>query len=559
MKRRALSLALIFSFLLASPCHSSRAKESWRSIRSRNFLVVGNAGARDLQQVATWLELFHDLFSRLLAKRIYDSSVPTTLIVFDSDVSFKPFKPLYRGRPADVAGYFQPGADMNYITFSSEPGGRSPFSTAFHEYAHLHIRNNVPGTPLWLNEGLAEYYSTSEFSNGEVVIGAPIPFYLRLLRQNGLLPLRTLFAVGHDSPHYNERDKSSVFYAESWALVHYLLLGNNGQRQQQLTRYLNMVDAGVSIENSFQLAFQADFQTIEKELQEYIRRDALPTQLAPSDRQAGSYANQQAEPLTEAEALFYLGDLLLHINRTGDAEAYFGRAIALEPDLVTVQGALGMLRVRQNRLAEAKRHLQRAARSPNYLVHFYYAYVLSQEEAGGNQSAREYTPEKAAAIRAALKKSLDLAPDYADSHVRSQAQAMLAQFTSGEEAAPASDAALSKPDSGQSYVWERPPSTDSSNPVSSNNTAGGERIRGLLTRIVCAGAGTTLFVKVGERMLKLRGASLDRINFSSQVSTVKEISCGVRRPAVPVEVAYRPTHDLRGQFVGEVLTVEFVP
>nr|MBA2645192.1 tetratricopeptide repeat protein [Pyrinomonadaceae bacterium] len=306
-------------------------------------------------------------------------------------------------------------------------------------------------------------------------------------------------------------------------------------------------------------AFQADFQTIEKELQEYIRRDALPTQLAPSDRQAGSYANQQAEPLTEAEALFYLGDLLLHINRTGDAEAYFGRAIALEPDLVTVQGALGMLRVRQNRLAEAKRHLQRAARSPNYLVHFYYAYVLSQEEAGGNQSAREYTPEKAAAIRAALKKSLDLAPDYADSHVRSQAQAMLAQFTSGEEAAPASDAALSKPDSGQSYVWERPPSTDSSNPVSSNNTAGGERIRGLLTRIVCAGAGTTLFVKVGERMLKLRGASLDRINFSSQVSTVKEISCGVRRPAVPVEVAYRPTHDLRGQFVGEVLTVEFVP
>ena len=34
-----------------------------------------------------------------------------------------------------------------------------------------------------------------------------------------------VLAVDRDSPLYNERDKAGVFYAESWALLHYLLLG----------------------------------------------------------------------------------------------------------------------------------------------------------------------------------------------------------------------------------------------------------------------------------------------------------------------------------------------
>jgi len=72
-----------------------------------------------------------------------------------------------------------------------------------------------------------------------------------------------LFSVDHGSPHYNEKEKQGVFYAESWALVHYLMLGDNGKRNQQFMRYLGLLHSGIPVEESFRQAFQADFATIE--------------------------------------------------------------------------------------------------------------------------------------------------------------------------------------------------------------------------------------------------------------------------------------------------------
>ena len=54
------------------------------------------------------------------------------------------------------------------------------------------------------------------------------------------IPLAELLAVDHKSPLYNEGDRRGVFYAESWALVHYLLIGNP-KRKGQLAAYLREV------------------------------------------------------------------------------------------------------------------------------------------------------------------------------------------------------------------------------------------------------------------------------------------------------------------------------
>ena len=107
-----------------------------------------------------------------------------------------------------------------------------PYDTAFHEYVHLHLKDSLPGAPLWLNEGLAEFYGALQFARGEALLGAPILPYVYLLRSSELLPLTTLFAIDGRSPHYNEQDKSGIFYGQSWALVHYLMLGADGARQQ---------------------------------------------------------------------------------------------------------------------------------------------------------------------------------------------------------------------------------------------------------------------------------------------------------------------------------------
>jgi len=57
-----------------------------------------------------------------------------------------------------------------------------------------------------------------------------------LLRQNKLLPLPVLFTVDATSPYYHEENKGSIFYAESWALTHYLYTKDRQQKDTAVGR-----------------------------------------------------------------------------------------------------------------------------------------------------------------------------------------------------------------------------------------------------------------------------------------------------------------------------------
>lgn len=395
-----------------------QTRDNWRSVRTNNLFVIGNADAEKLRQVAAWLEFFHSAFARLVSRNVLDYSVPTTVIIFRDDASFTPFKPLYQGRPANLAGFFQPGDDVNYIALSLDPDNRDPFSTAFHEYVHLHLRDNVPNAPLWLNEGLAELYGSLQFSGNDALLGAPLSHYIHLLRQNELLPLSTLLSIGTNSPHYNEQEKSGIFYGQSWALVHYLMLGQNG-RQEQFRRFMQLVSRGDNTERAIEDAFGVTLSTLEQDLKTYIRRGDFSAQrVASVDPQAyASYTAMQRSSLSEGEANYYLGDLLLHIGRNKDAEQFFKQAIAQEPGFIPPYASLGTMYVYQRRYAEAKKYLQKATTSAqSYLIHYYHAYVLSLEGVEPDGRIREYSRENAAAMREQLLRAIKLAPDYAPAH-----------------------------------------------------------------------------------------------------------------------------------------------
>ena len=418
-------ITVLLLALATAPFHPNAAnppvqtRDSWRSVRTNNLFVIGNADPEKLRQVAAWLEFFHSAFARLVSRNVIDQSVPTTVVLFRDEASFTPFKPLYQGQPANVAGFFQPGEDVNYIAISLDPGERDPFSTAFHEYVHLHLKDNVPGVPLWLNEGLAEFYGTMQFSGGEAVLGAPLAHYIRLLREQEMLPLSTLFSIGTNSPHYNEQAKSGVFYGQSWALVHYLMLGggNSGTngRQDQFKRFLQQVSRGDTPAKALEDSFGMTVTAIESELRAYVRRGEFPAlRIASADPEAyASFTAMQRSSLSDAEANYYLGDLLFHINRHSDAERYLKHAIALDPSLRQAHAALGLLYVYQRRYADAKRYLQRATEAQqSYLIHYLYAFVLSREGVSANGLISNYSKESAAIMRENLLQSIKLAPQY---------------------------------------------------------------------------------------------------------------------------------------------------
>src|ERR1044072_1244425 len=261
-------ITLVIALLLAFSTITAQTRDGWHSVRTNHLFVIGNADAEKLRQVAIWLEYFHGAFARLVSRNVIDSSVPTTAIVFRDDASFTPFKPFYQGRPANVAGYFLPGDDVNYIALSLDPRA-NPYGTAFHEYVHLHVKDNIPNAPVWLNEGLAELYESLQFSGSDALIGVPVYSHLYVLSQAELLPLKTLFSVGTNSPHYNERDKAGIFYGESWALVHYLMLGDRAG-QDQFRKFLQRVAGGDDPAKAIESVYGTTLDVIEDELRTYV-------------------------------------------------------------------------------------------------------------------------------------------------------------------------------------------------------------------------------------------------------------------------------------------------
>ncbi|HEX8723650.1 MAG TPA: tetratricopeptide repeat protein, partial [Pyrinomonadaceae bacterium] len=307
-------------------------------------------------------------------------------------------------------------------TLTTERGAESPFSTIYHEYVHLLVNNSLGrgAVPAWFNEGLAEYYSTFAVEEDrKVYLGRLVDYHLYRLREQRMMPLAQLFAVDNYSLERNRHDVRGLFYAEAWALVHYLILGDEGRRLPQLNQFLSLSQQGTPVEEAFRRAFQTDIAGMEKELQKYVQAHTFQGKVATFERRLEFDSQMTAAPLTEAEAEGYLGDLLLHTNRPDEAAARLEHALQLDPGNVMARASLGMARLRQKRYDEAKAELRKAVASgaQNYLAYYYYAYALSRE--GTSEDGYRpggYASEVAKEMRDALRKAISLRPDFPESY-----------------------------------------------------------------------------------------------------------------------------------------------
>ncbi|MEP6923185.1 MAG: tetratricopeptide repeat protein [Pyrinomonadaceae bacterium] len=395
------------------------AKDEWLQVRSKNFNLIGNASERDIRKVATRLEQFRETF-RQLFKISLSSAIPTNVVVFKSDNSYKPFKPKRADGKADtfVAGYFQPGDDVNYITISTEGEDADTYGTIFHEYVHFIINTNFGKSevPPWFNEGLAEYYQTFAIEEDQKVkLGLPQSNHLLLLQQTKLIPLDTLFKISNYALHQNENHSRSIFYAQSWALIHYLVQSG---KTEGLGNFLTLAMKDVPSEKAFQTAFQTTYAQMEKDLTKYVGQNTYKYSVITFKNKLVFDAEMQTTPLSEAASFAYLGDLLYHTNRADDAEPYLQKTLALAPDSSMANTTLGMVKISQRKFDEAKKFLERAISEDqkNHLAFYRYAYLLSREGRDEFGFVAAFPTEKAAKMREMLNKAIAINPSFTESY-----------------------------------------------------------------------------------------------------------------------------------------------
>jgi hypothetical protein len=324
----ALSSVLLGSALVRAG-DGSDTPPVWTRTATPRFVVLSPAPPDAVQRIAGALEAFAEAFRRLVPGANVDSVSPTLVFAFDGWEAYEPYAPRYEGRPLPVAGSFAGTALANDLTLTlGDP--HNAWSVAYHELTHMIVAQTHRSPPAWFNEGVAEFYST--FSLAEdgltVELGHLSPEHLLLLRRERLVPLDELLDVTTSSPLYNENDKRSIFYAQSWALVHYLF-SEGGERLQHLFDFLDRAQQGQRTPAAFRAAFGMAPATLEAELSRYIHQSQWPVKRVSLGRRAvRTSAAFRSEALSEADHLSALAGLQWRLGRPDEARALAERALA---------------------------------------------------------------------------------------------------------------------------------------------------------------------------------------------------------------------------------------
>jgi hypothetical protein len=259
----------------------------------------------------------------------------------------------------------------------------------------------------------------------------------------------------------------------------------------------------------------------------------------------------------------------------------------------------------------------------NYLAHYYYARLLTLDGSDSGTNVAGYV-EKTSLIRGELKKAIELAPDFLEAYGlliltdiernpqldeaaaaldfimkqapgRHEFELLQAQLSLRKEQFDAARVQLQvlisdtlidpmlraeakrvldsvpgkeklaterKGETATASLQEieQPCDMPEPGPQIKPQRFAGQHICGQLVKVECNDAGALLFVKAGERTIKLHTDALNRVRFVTYNSEVKgKIECGERRTPEAVLVTYRRRPGDELSIDGELMAVEFVP
>lgn len=401
---------VLLLLMLTAALSPARDKgETWTEVRSPHFIVVTNSNEKQGRRVADQFERMRSLFHAAFPKLQVDPGSPIIVLAIKDEKDFRALEPpayLAKGS-LKLGGLFLRAPDKNYVLMRLDAEGEHPYSVVYHEYTHLLLSKAADSMPLWMNEGLAEFYENTQIHEKEASIGEPSGENLALLRQNRLLPLATLFTVDDKSPYYHEENKGSIFYAESWALTHYLLIKDRQDKTERLKQYSDFLTQKIDPVTAATRAF-GDLKELQSALESYVQRGTFNyVKMITTTEVDDSAFTVQALAAVQWDAL--RADFLAYNNRTAEARPLLDHVLQEDPNNVSAQETMGYLEFRQGHVEEARKCYAQAVQhdSQNFLAHYYFAAMTMN----GSLAATDATQVESS-LRTAIKLNPSFAPAY---------------------------------------------------------------------------------------------------------------------------------------------------
>src|SRR6266550_5702958 len=295
---------------------SRDAEPHWIRVSSSHFSVLTDGGENKGREIAVRLEQMRTVFAQLLMKTRVNMPEPLDVIAFKTDKEYAQIAPLHDGQPATAPAFFLPGEDRNYIVLNLFED--DPWRAVTHEFAHVLLNHNYPPTQPWFDEGFAEYFSSLRLDNKQAQIGGdpeismarqqnllgnqfqvrnpPKPLS-ELLNTPAWLSTSDLFTAKHSITNYQEGSRHTLFYAQSWIALHYLL--NKNKLSETGTYFDPVENQKVPVEQAIQQAYGITPVQFDQALKDYFHslEASFQNQVASSSSSAANSAPVSQFPL----------------------------------------------------------------------------------------------------------------------------------------------------------------------------------------------------------------------------------------------------------------------
>jgi tetratricopeptide (TPR) repeat protein len=349
------------------------------------------------------------VFQTLFPKLNVDPPTPIMVFAAKNGKTFQSVEPqayLAKGQ-LSLAGYFLTAQDKNYILVRLDAEQEHAYATVYHEYTHLQFRSAGSWMPLWLNEGLAEFFQNTDIHEKDVILGQASVDELMFLRQQSLIPLPVLFKVDASSPYYHEEQKGSIFYAEAWALTHFLMITDRENKTDRLTTYLNLMshheDSVAAAEKAF-----GDLKRLQAGLENYIHASQYKQFIMQSAAAPIDEASFTVKSLTQVDADADRAEILALVQREKEAREIIDAILKTDPNNVRAMETMGGIELHSGNSAGARKWYGEAVKldSKSYLANYYFATISMRSGGNDDDEAIE------SSFRAAIQLNPKFGPAY---------------------------------------------------------------------------------------------------------------------------------------------------
>ena len=306
--RRVLPLVTIV--LLAGAPQLSGA--TWVEAKSPNFTVYSDAGAKRARDIAWQFEQVRAALSRLWPWARFDFGAPVVVYAARDERTMRALLPHYfeGGNAIRPGSFFVSSGEAHYVALNTDQSTHgavniNPYLSSYWSYVMMVLHSTYEqDLPPWFERGLAQVFSNTIVRDKEILIGPVIPWHLERLRERGRPTLDVMLSADATSPELTSGARMERFDAAAWALVHYLIFGNQGKNIPRFNEFADAVRKGAAPMEALEKSY-GSVVSIREGLAVYIDQTLFVYQKAQLalDIDAAGFRTREVSPSESAIAL----------------------------------------------------------------------------------------------------------------------------------------------------------------------------------------------------------------------------------------------------------------